>query len=74
MGPPITKSRTISWEFPGAGDLRNSPDCCGSERELRGCDASERYASRLAIARDLGKVCVHTPRVVTVALCQNEPG
>lgn len=31
----ITKSGTISWEFAGNGDLRNSPDCCGSECELR---------------------------------------
>jgi len=28
----ITKSGTISWEFAGNGDLRNSPDCY---RELR---------------------------------------
>lgn len=31
----ITKSGTISWEFVGNGDLRNSPDCCGSEYKLR---------------------------------------
>lgn len=56
------------------GDLRNSPDCCGSERELRGCDASERYAPRLAIARDLGKVCVHTGACGNCCSVRMNPG
>lgn len=54
----ITKSGTISWEFAGNGDLRNSPDCCGSYG-LR-CFRALRVATHDRM-RDLWRARVHAP-------------